>query len=62
MVSSDYGTLNLSKVPAVIVETANMRNAKDSALVSTNTFQQNVAEAITAATLEFLAASPPSAG
>ena len=62
VVSSDYGTLNLSKVPAVIVETANMRNAKDSALVGTNTFQQNVAEAITAATLEFLAASPPSVG
>ncbi len=62
VVSSDYGTLNLSKVPAVIVETANMRNTKDSALVSTDTFQQNVAEAIAGATLEFLAASPQSAG
>ena len=57
VVSSDYGTLNLSKVPAVIVETANMRSAKDSALVSTQAFQENVAEAITEATLEFLAAS-----
>ncbi len=62
VVSSDYGTLNLSKVPAVIVETANMRNAKDSTLVSTDTFQKSVAEAITAATLEFLNAFPQSAG
>ena len=41
---SDLGTLNLSAAPAVMVETGNMRNKKDAALLSSKAFRQ--AEAV----------------
>ena len=43
---SDLGGLNLSDVPKVFVETGNMRNARDAALLSSPGFRQRIAEAL----------------
>jgi N-acetylmuramoyl-L-alanine amidase len=47
--------LNLVKVPMVLIEVGNMRNATDAALQITPAFQQEVAKAILAAIIKFLA-------
>jgi N-acetylmuramoyl-L-alanine amidase len=51
----DLAGLNLVKVPMVLVEVGNMRNANDAALQITPAFQQEVAKAILAAIIKFLA-------
>lgn len=53
---SDLGGLNLSTVPKVFIECANMRNATDAARVSDATWRQRAAEGIVAGILRFLAA------
>ena len=50
----DLAGLNLSTVPKVMVECANMRNAADAALLVTPAFQQRVAEALTQAISRFV--------
>jgi N-acetylmuramoyl-L-alanine amidase len=45
-VRSDLGGLNLSDVPKVFVETGNMRNARDAALLSDPGFRQRAARAL----------------
>ncbi|HEY7135191.1 MAG TPA: N-acetylmuramoyl-L-alanine amidase [Acidimicrobiia bacterium] len=52
---SDFGGLNLSDVPKVLFETANMRNATDAALVESPPFRQRAAQAIAAGLAAFLA-------
>jgi N-acetylmuramoyl-L-alanine amidase len=54
-VRSDLGGLNLSDVPKVFIETGNMRNAEDAALLSSPTFRQREARALAAAFEDFLA-------
>ena len=51
---ADLGGLNLSDVPAVLLEAGNMRNATDAALLTDPEFQQTIAAAIVAALTEFL--------
>jgi N-acetylmuramoyl-L-alanine amidase len=43
---SDLGGLNLSDVPKVFVETGNMRNAADAALLESPAFRQRIARAL----------------
>lgn len=43
---ADFGGLNLSDVPKVLFETANMRNADDAALVDNPTIRQRIADAL----------------
>jgi N-acetylmuramoyl-L-alanine amidase len=50
----DLGGLNLSTVPKVMVECANMRNATDAALLVTPQWQQAVARAPAAGLTTFL--------
>lgn len=50
----DLGTLNLSTVPAVLVEAGNMRNDADAQMLRDPAQQQRLAEALTAAILRFL--------
>lgn len=51
---NDLGGLNLSTVPKVMVECANMRNATDAALVVNSVWQQSVAYALADALTVFL--------
>lgn len=51
---SDLGTLNLSAAPAVMVETGNMRNRTDAALLSSATFRQTEAVAFADALASYL--------
>lgn len=51
----DLGGLNLSDVPAVFLETGNMRNLEDAALLVDPLFQRAVADAIVEAMVAFLA-------
>ena len=51
----DLAGLNLVQVPMVLIEVGNMRNAADAALQVTPAFQQEVARAIVAAIVKFLA-------
>jgi N-acetylmuramoyl-L-alanine amidase len=44
--SDQYGTLNLAKVPTAILETGNMRNATDAALLETEAWRTRMADAI----------------
>jgi N-acetylmuramoyl-L-alanine amidase len=46
--------LNLSTVPKVLIECANMRNPIDAALLTTAHWQQNAAMALTAGLAAFL--------
>ncbi|MBL7494516.1 N-acetylmuramoyl-L-alanine amidase [Frankia sp. AgB1.9] len=55
---SDLGGLNLSTVPKVFIECANMRNAVDAARVSDPVWRQRAAEGIVAGILRYLAAPP----
>lgn len=52
---SDLGGLNRSDVPKVFVETGNMRNATDAALLSDPTWRQRAAEALAAGVRSYLA-------
>jgi N-acetylmuramoyl-L-alanine amidase len=54
MVRTDLGGLNLSDVPKVFVESGNMRDATDAALLTNPEFRQRWAEQIAAATTRFL--------
>ena len=50
----DLGGLNLSTVPKVLIECANMRNAADSALVESPTWRQQAAQGLADAITTFL--------
>ena len=50
----DLGGLNLSTVPKVFIETGNMRNATDAALLADPEFRQRVAEGIARGLLSFV--------
>lgn len=52
----DLAGLNLTTVPKVLVECANMRNAVDAALIVTPAWQQSVASVLAAAIRQFLTA------
>jgi N-acetylmuramoyl-L-alanine amidase len=51
---SDLGGLNLSDVPKVFVETANMRNAADAALLENPRFREREARALSRGLTKFL--------
>lgn len=51
---TDIGGLNLSDVPAVFLETGNMRNQTDAILLTDPDFQNAAADAITVALVRFL--------
>jgi N-acetylmuramoyl-L-alanine amidase len=55
-VRSDLGGLNLSDVPKVFIETANMRNATDAALLESAAYRQREAEALARGIEAFLRA------
>jgi N-acetylmuramoyl-L-alanine amidase len=52
---SDLGGLNLSDVPKVLVESGNMRNATDAALLESADFRQNAARALASGLARYLA-------
>jgi N-acetylmuramoyl-L-alanine amidase len=54
MPRDDLAGLNLTTVPKVLIECGNMRNATDAGLLVTARFQQQVADALTAAIVAFL--------
>jgi N-acetylmuramoyl-L-alanine amidase len=56
MQRDDLAGLNLTSVPKVLIECANMRNATDAQMLVTAGFQQQVARAIEAAIIHFLRA------
>ena len=53
-VRTDLGGLNLSKVPKVFIECANMRNSGDAARLTSAAFRQRVAVALAAGFVAFL--------
>jgi N-acetylmuramoyl-L-alanine amidase len=53
-IRSDLGGLNLSDVPKVFVETANMRNTTDAALLETPAFRERIARALARGVTQFL--------
>jgi N-acetylmuramoyl-L-alanine amidase len=53
-VRSDLGGLNLSTVPKVFIETGNMHNPADAALLESSTFRQRAAIAIASGLKRFL--------
>ncbi len=55
---SDLGGLRLSNVPAVFVETANMRNAADAARVRSSRFRRRIARGIADGIRRYLLAQP----
>ena len=55
-VRSDLGGLNLSDVPKVFVETGNMRNPTDAALLSSPAFREREARALAVGLARFVAA------
>ncbi len=62
-VRTDLGGLNLSTVPKVFIECANMRNASDAAKLVSPAFRQRVAAGIAAGITKFLTTrSPTSSG
>ena len=50
----DLAGLNLTTVPKVLIESGNMRNATDAALLTSPRFQRQLAAALLAAILTFL--------
>jgi N-acetylmuramoyl-L-alanine amidase len=54
-VRTDLGGLNLSTVPKVFIECANMRNAADAARLASPAFRQRIARALAAGFTAFLA-------
>jgi N-acetylmuramoyl-L-alanine amidase len=57
-VRTDLGGLNLSTVPKVLIETANMRNATDAARFESAVYRQREAEALARGLEAFLRAAP----
>ncbi|WP_052337002.1 N-acetylmuramoyl-L-alanine amidase [Nocardioides alkalitolerans] len=57
---SDLGTLNLSQVPAAMVEMGNLRNADDAALLGSEEGQQAYADAIASGVVAWVGADRPS--
>jgi N-acetylmuramoyl-L-alanine amidase len=53
-VRSDLGGLNVAKVPAVMIETGNMRNAGDAAKMKSPSERQKMAEALSHGLAKFL--------
>jgi N-acetylmuramoyl-L-alanine amidase len=51
---SDLGGLNLSDVPKVFIETGNMRNAGDAALLGSSSFREREAQALAKGLAAFL--------
>ncbi len=51
----DLAGLNLTKVPKILIEVGNMKNATDVRLLTSAAFQQRVARALLAAIIKFLA-------
>jgi len=54
----DLAGLNLTRVPQVLIECGNMRNARDARLLGSPRFQRAAAEAIALAMARFLATRP----
>ncbi|MGW0991865.1 N-acetylmuramoyl-L-alanine amidase [Streptomyces sp. NPDC002523] len=54
---TDLGGLNLSTVPKVFIECGNMRDSKDSALLTTGAWRQRAAQGISEGIVSFLRAS-----
>jgi len=54
---SDLGGLNLSTVPKVLIECANMRNAHDAALTESAPFQQLAGQGVAAGVENYLEAA-----
>jgi N-acetylmuramoyl-L-alanine amidase len=50
----DLAGLNLTKVPKILIEVGNMLNATDAAMLTSATFQQQVARALLVAIIKFL--------
>ena len=50
----DLAGLNLTRVPKVLIECGNMRNATDAALLTSGRFQRQLARAFKAAIVRFL--------
>jgi N-acetylmuramoyl-L-alanine amidase len=50
----DLAGENLTKVPSVLIECGNMRNATDAAILVTASFQKRAARALAAAITAFL--------
>jgi N-acetylmuramoyl-L-alanine amidase len=55
---TDLAGLNLTTVPKVLIESGNMQNADDAALLVTPAFQRAAATAMAQAITEFLTAQP----
>ncbi len=51
---ADLGGMNLSQVPKVFIETGNMRNGVDAALLTSPAFRQKAADALAAALITFV--------
>jgi N-acetylmuramoyl-L-alanine amidase len=51
---NDLAGLNLTRVPKVLIECGNMRNATDAALLTSTVFQKQLARAFEAAIIHFL--------
>lgn len=51
---NDLAGLNLTRVPKVLIECGNMRNATDAALLVSTAYQQRIARALEAAIIRFL--------
>ena len=51
---NDLAGLNLTRVPKILIECGNMRNATDAALLTSTLFQKQVARAFEAAIIRFL--------
>jgi N-acetylmuramoyl-L-alanine amidase len=51
---NDLAGLNLTRVPKVLIECGNMRNATDAALLTSTAFQRRLAHAFAAAIIRFL--------
>jgi N-acetylmuramoyl-L-alanine amidase len=54
MPRNDLAGLNLTRVPKVLIECGNMRNATDASLLVSGRFQRQVAGVLTAAIIRFL--------
>ena len=51
---NDLAGLNLTRVPKILIECGNMRNATDAAMLTSTLFQQQLARAFEAAIIRFL--------
>ena len=56
---SDLAGLNLTRVPKILIECGNMRNATDAALLTSTLFQRRLAGAFEAAIIRFLHRGQP---